>query len=205
MTDPSTVYILDDDEGVRDSLSALLKARGLTVTTFSSGSEFLDRTDSAPMGCLLLDVRMPGLSGLEVQQRLNEMGWQTPVILMTGHGDLPMAVQAMKAGAFDFIEKPFDKEALLQRVQQAFERSAELGRDTAAVQAIEVNLKRLTPREKDVLEKLVEGHPNKVIAYELGISARTVEVHRGRVMEKMQARTLSHLVRMAIATGIVSA
>ncbi|GBF27998.1 transcriptional regulatory protein FixJ [bacterium MnTg02] len=202
MTDSQTVFVVDDDEAVRDSLKVLLESSGLAVATFGSGQDFLDCLDQARSGCVILDVRMPGLSGLELQGMLAESQDTIPVIIITGHGDLPMAVQAMKAGAVDFIEKPVDADVLLESVRVALARSKKTIDDTSFLGDLHGRLARLTPRERDVLEQLVVGNLNKIIAHELGISPRTVEVHRARVFEKMEAKNLSHLVRLAIAAGI---
>ena len=201
--DIQTVFVLDDDEAVRDSLGALLESDGFEVATFGSGAEFLDRFDPVRGGCLVLDVRMPGLSGLEIQEKLSEKRIAMPVIIITGHGDVPVAVQAMRAGAVDFIEKPFADDVILESVRLALEQGQQIKQDMASATEIESRLARLTPRERDVLEQLVIGNPNKIIAHELGISPRTVEIHRARVIEKMEARSLSHLVRLAIAVGVV--
>jgi two-component system response regulator FixJ len=200
------VFIVDDDAAVRDSLGALVDSAGLAIESFSSGTVFLETVARDRAGCVLLDVQMPDLSGLEIQARLGATHPGLRVIIVTGHGDVPLAVKAMKAGAFDFIEKPFDDAALLDCVRRAL---AAAGRDghgreepAGAASSGPNGLAQLTPRERDVLQQLIIGNPNKVIAYELGISPRTVEVHRARVMEKMQARNLSHLVRMALAAGL---
>jgi two-component system response regulator FixJ len=199
------VFIVDDDDAVRDSLEALVDSAGLAVESFSSGTMFLKAMAAERIGCVLLDVQMPDLSGLEIQARLGASHPGLRVIIITGHGDVPLAVKAMKAGAFDFIEKPFDDAALLDCVRHALAEAGREGhsREEPADGAAGPNgLGQLTPRERDVLQQLIIGNPNKVIAYELGISPRTVEVHRARVMEKMQARNLSHLVRMALAAGL---
>jgi two-component system response regulator FixJ len=196
-----TVFIVDDDEAVRDSLGALVESAGLTAEPYESGTAFLAAVGPERIGCVLLDVQMPGLGGLEIQQRLATGHAALRVIVVTGHGDVPLAVKAMKAGAFDFIEKPFDDEGLLDCIRRAL-AATERGRSNETASAGLDGLGQLTPRERDVLHQLIVGNPNKVIAYELGISPRTVEVHRARVMEKMQARNLSHLVRMALAAGL---
>lgn len=203
MSGTPTVFVLDDDDGVRDALRALFESFDLSVMTYGSAESFLRDLSSDWVGCIVLDVRMPGLSGLELQEELAAMNISLPVIIVTGHGELPMAVKAMKAGAVDFIEKPFDDDVILGSVREAFSRGSKLRAETASSEAVKVNLKRLTARELEVLEQVALGHPNKVIAYNLGISSRTVEIHRARVVEKMQARNLAHLVRMAIAAGII--
>lgn len=205
MTGIPTVFVLDDDDAVRDALAALLASNGHAVKSYGSGEAFLADLRADFTGCVVLDVRMPGLSGLELQERLAEMQVRLPVIIVTGHGDLPMAVRAMKAGAVDFIEKPYREEAILESVREALSRGVKLQADAAAAEQLRENIERLTPREREVLEQVALGRPNKVVAYELGISARTVEIHRARVIEKLQARNLAHLVRLAIAAGIVSA
>lgn len=201
--DRQTVFVVDDDEAVRDSLGALLESAGFEVESFGSGADFLDRLDPKRGGCIVLDVRMPGLSGLEIQEKLTEKRIALPVIIITGHGDVPIAVQAIKAGAIDFIEKPFGDDVILESVGRALEQGRRNKRDASSAVEIEARMARLTPREREVLGQLVIGNPNKIIAYELGISPRTVEIHRARVIEKMEARSLSHLVRLAITAGVV--
>lgn len=200
---PPTVLIADDDEAVRDSLQVLLEAAGYRVRTFASGSEFLSAARPKGDACLVIDVRMPGLGGLEVQERLQAEGAALPVVVITGHGDVPLAVRAMKAGAADFVEKPFTEAAILGAVERAFEigRRQPSGGTTADADA-KARIGRLSGREREVLDRLVAGKPNKVIAYELSISPRTVEIHRARVMEKTGAKSLSELVVMALAAGI---
>lgn len=196
-----TVHIVDDDDAIRDSLSLLLGAAGLAVATYPSAEAFLAATTEGP-GCILIDVRMPGMGGLDLQEELARRGRRIPVILMTGHADVPIAVKAMKAGAVDFVEKPFDEKAMLAAIQRAFSLGLETARAEAEGAEIGSRLAQLTPREHEVLDALVAGKPNKIIAYELSISPRTVEIHRARVMEKMEARTLSDLVRMALSVGL---
>ncbi|WP_323378251.1 response regulator FixJ [Skermanella mucosa] len=193
---PGTVVVVDDDDAVRDSLQILLESAGFTVEAFASPVEFLASPAPAEAGCLLVDVRMPEMDGIQVQETLNAGNTQLPVIVMTGHADVPLAVRAMKAGAVDFVEKPFDDEAIIETVRRALQLRP------AANPEIVQRIAQLTPREREVLEGLVAGHANKVIAYELDISPRTVEIHRARVMEKMQARSLSQLVRMALEAGV---
>ena len=202
MSQNRTVFIVDDDEAVRDSLDVLLEAAGYATETFESGKVFLEACKSDKSGCVLLDVRMPQMSGLEVLERLRASRPDLPVIMMTGHGDVAMAVGAMKSGAVDFVEKPFQDEPLLASVESALSIAEQQDQQQAMSTEARHHLERLTPRERDVLEQLVIGRPNKVIAHELGCSPRTVEVHRARVMEKMNARSLSHLVRMALSAGI---
>ena len=199
------VFVVDDDAAARDSLGVLLESAGLTVETFASALDFLDAYDPSAPACLALDVRMPDIDGLEALRRLRAMpADQLKVIMITGHGDIDMAVAAMKAGAADFIEKPFDDEQFLERVQTLVAETAELSQRHQSDTETRARLAELTPRERDVLDQVLDGHPNKVIAYNLGISARTVEIHRGRVMQKMQARTLSQLLRMVLRAGVDS-
>lgn len=202
MTDKQTVYVVDDDGAVRDSLSWLLRSVGLEVESFATGHEFLERVQDGCNGCAVLDVRMPGLSGLELQERLVGENVVLPLIIVTGHGDVPMAVRAIKAGAFDFIEKPFNDQVLLDRIQQALKHNAE--ERLLEEKRVDVNtrLNQLTPREREVMELVVVGNPNKAIASQLGISCRTVEIHRGRVMDKMQVGSLSELVRLGVSSGL---
>lgn len=191
-----TIYIVDDDDGMRRALSVLMSTVGYNAVAFERPTEFLQKLDPNQPGCLVLDVRMPEMSGLEVQQQLNRSGSMLPVILITGHGDIPMAVQAMKDGAFDFLQKPFRDQDLLDRINGALKQDAE-NRETVERHA---DLKRrsesLTPREREVMALVVDGRANKVIAIDLGLSERTVEIHRANVMEKMQARSVAHLVKM---------
>jgi two-component system response regulator FixJ len=198
-SDPALVHIVDDDDAVRDSLALLLDAAGIAVRTYDSATSFLTQARGLSVGCILTDVRMPDLDGLGLQRRLTEMGVTLPVIVMTGHGDVPIAVAALKAGAADFLEKPFDDERLIAAVRAALATSWDAQRHAAAAAQIGTRLASLTRREREVLNLLVAGNPNKTIAYDLGASPRTVEVHRARVMEKMGARSLAELVRMVIA------
>jgi two-component system response regulator FixJ len=197
------VYVVDDDDAVRDSLALLLEAAGLRVEAFAAAGEVLQRCRQERPACVITDIRMPGMDGLELQRQLSALQPEVPVIVITGHGDVPLAVQAMKAGACDFIEKPFSDETILASVETAVaqRRPASGSRQAVAAETAE-RLARLTPRELQVFHQLVLGHPNKVIAYHLGISARTVEIHRARVMEKMAVRNLTELVRLSIAAGI---
>lgn len=198
MPDP-TVFIIDDDDAVLDSLSVLLETGGFSVKGFASANAFLAVVQESWRGCILTDVRMPGMDGLELQEKVAEQGLNLPVVVMTGHGDVPIAVRAMKAGAIDFIQKPFDEEMILDSIRRALDLSEQVRSREAASGKLRGRLATLTIREREVLNNLVDGHPNKVIAFNLGISPRTVEIHRARVMEKMQARSLSELVRMTLS------
>lgn len=197
------VYIVDDDDAVRDSLEALLEANGFRVTAFESGSAFLDTEGLAAIGCIVSDIRMPGLDGLQLQIELKSRGVRLPLVFITGHADVPVAVGAMKAGAVDFIEKPFEEELLLAAVRRAIELSREAGHRVAEVAEQQRRVEGLTAREHEVFTCLAQGKQNKVIGLELGISPRTVEIHRARVLEKMGARSVSDLVRAALALGLV--
>ena len=197
----TTVFVVDDDEAVRTSLKLLLRSVGLPVETAASAQEFLDRFDAERPGCLVLDIRMPGLSGLELQERLNAMHAMIPVVFITGHGDVPMAVEAMQHGAVDFIQKPFRDQDLLDRINQALEKDRDNRAGLRERDNIRARIADLTPREKEVLDLVAAGKANKVIASDLEVSQRTVEIHRARVMEKMKASSLAHLVRMVIAAG----
>jgi two-component system, LuxR family, response regulator FixJ len=195
---PPTVYVVDDDESVRGSLRFLLRSAGLESRAFGSAQEFLAVNDPAQPGCLVLDVRMPGMSGLELQQELNLRGAILPVIFITGHGDIPMAVEAMQHGAHDFLQKPFRDEDLIERVQRALAKDAKARAGLEEHKAIRARLESLTPREREVLALMARGKPNKIMAHELGVSQRTVEIHRARVMEKSGASSLAELVRMVM-------
>jgi FixJ family two-component response regulator len=193
------VYIVDDDEAVRESLALLLESMDQNCQSYNSAVDFLDAFDSDMAGCLVLDIRMPGMNGLELQKQLNLQGSILPIIFVTGHGDVPMAVEAMQHGAVDFIQKPYREQDLLDKINMA------IVLDESNRQALEHRhkiidrLSNLTPREKEVMEMMVNGKANKVIAIDLGISQRTVEIHRARVMEKMDTNSLAHLVKMAVA------
>jgi two-component system, LuxR family, response regulator FixJ len=197
MADTPMVHVVDDDDAVRDSLTLLLESAGLAARTYSSATALL-ASPPKPPGCVLTDVRMPDMDGLTLQRSLAESGIRLPVIVMTGHADVPLAVEALKAGATDFLEKPFDDTQLLAAVSRAITASQRIHDEDAAIAAIAARIATLTPRESEVLQLLVEGLPNKTIAYDLGSSPRTVEVHRARIMEKMGARSLAELVRMTI-------
>ena len=190
------VYVVDDDEAVRDSLQMLLESVDLRCETFGSASDFLEGHNPEQHSCLVADIRMPGMSGLDLQDALNERASTIPILFITGHGDVPMAVDAMKSGALDFIQKPFRDQDLLDRIHQALERDQAHREDNRAIADIRDRVARLTAREKEVMERVVKGQANKVIALDLGVSQRTVEIHRARVMQKMRARSLAELVRM---------
>ena len=196
------VHLIDDDEAVRRSAGFLLKTAGFSVETWSSGIEFLRDVRHADVGCILLDIRMPEMDGLEVQRELNKRGVILPVIVLTGHGDVATAVQAMKAGAVDFLEKPFEKQILLTSLEAAFRRLDHADEAAHSAHDAQVRIASLTGREQDVLRGLVRGHPNKTIAYDLGISPRTVEVHRANLMSKLEVRSLSDALRIAFAAGL---
>jgi two-component system response regulator FixJ len=193
-----TVFVVDDDTAVRQGLRFMLRAAGYSVEAFPSARSFLEDYDPRRGGCLLLDVQMPQMTGLELQQRINVRGWRIPVIFITGHGTVPLAISAMKAGAFDFIEKPLREDALLESIERALhwnDRAYEERLERATLQA---RVASLTLREREVFELVARGEPNKVIARHLGISFRTVELHRAHIIEKLQARSLSDLIRMGI-------
>jgi two-component system, LuxR family, response regulator FixJ len=193
-----TVFVVDDDEGVRNSLRLLLKSVGIASRTMGSAKEFLDSYKPNQPGCLVLDVRMPSMSGIELQQQLNLRGAVIPIIFITGHGDVPMAVEAMQQGAFDFLQKPFRDQDLIDRIQRALERDSRSRAALGQRARIRERLESLTPRERQVMSLMTRGMPNKVMAAELGVSQRTVEIHRARVMEKSDAASLAQLVRMVI-------
>jgi two-component system response regulator FixJ len=201
MSDSRTVYLVDDEEAIRKSASFMLKTSGFTVKSYVSGVEFLKERDLDP-GCILLDVRMPGMDGLEVQRELRGRGILFPVIVMTGHGDISTSVQAMKGGAVDFIEKPFEKAVLIAALEQGFDRLSRSGPAKVRGEEAKVKLAALTAREKDVLEGLARGLPNKTIGYDLGISPRTVEIHRANLMTKLGVASLSDALRIAFSAGL---
>ena len=196
------VFVVEGDDAARESLEALLETAGYRTAAFASGAAFLDSLGSASGACVVLDIKMPEMDGLEVQRHLNDSGALLPVIFITGHGDVAMAVQAMHAGAIDFIEKPIGRDRLLGSVARAIDVSRNVRRDEEEKSGIVTRMERLTARERDVLGRLVAGQPNKVAARDLGISHRTVEIYRKNVMTKMGAKSLSHLVRMAIVAGL---
>jgi two-component system response regulator FixJ len=196
--EPATVFIVDDDEAVRGSIKLLLKTLGLATQAFASAQEFLATFDKGRVGCLVLDIRMPGMSGLELQEELNARGAMLPIIFITGHGDVPMAVEAMQRGAMDFLQKPFRDQDLLDRITKALQKDR-AGRDLLGNrERIGVRIATLTPREREVMTLVTQGKANKVIAADLNLSQRTVEIHRAHVMEKMGANSLAHLVHMVI-------
>lgn len=198
----TTVFIIDDDEGMRESLAFLVESVGLHAEAFDSAEAFLEHHDPAMRGCILLDVRMPGMGGIELQQRLHADHAHPPVILLTAHGDVQMAVRAMRAGAFDFIEKPCNDQDLIDRIHKAIRHDAKSRLDRTAAREIERRVSELSPREREVMELVIDGMLNKQIAAALDISIKTVEVHRSRVMEKMQADGLAELVRMVVRAGV---
>lgn len=199
MSEERLIHLVDDDEAIRRSAGFMLKTSGFRVRTYESGDALLKEASRLEPGCILLDIRMPGMDGLEVQKELRDRGVALPVVIMTGHGDVTLAVQAMKVGAVDFIEKPFEKAVLLDAIAQAFERidRSKAGADRAKEAG--VRLQSLTPREREVLDGLAQGLPNKTIAYDLGISPRTVEIHRANLMTKLEVRSLSEALRIAFA------
>ena len=196
-----TVFVVDDDRAVRESLALLVQSVGLEVETFAGAGEFLDAYRPDRRGCLITDIRMPGMSGLELQERLTEDGYHIPVIVLTGFGDVPAAVRALKGGAVDFVEKPFNPQALLDLVQQALVRDTELREQAAREADLAERMALLTPREGEIMALVVAGKANKVIAIDLSISERTVELHRGRIMKKMQARSVAELMRIVLPPG----
>ena len=200
MTDiQQTVYVVEDDEAVRDSLELLLKSDGKPVKTYESATAFLKDYSDKMAGCIVLDIRMPGMDGMEHQKKLNEKHSILPIIFVTGHGDVPMAVDAMKEGAVDFIQKPYREEALLEKIEAALKQDLEQRKSLDENQEIIRRVKSLTPREHEIMDRMIAGQANKVIAIELEISQRTVEIHRSRVMHKMGTHSLAHLVRMVLS------
>lgn len=197
----ATVFVVDDDQAMRNSLKWLIESVGVPVESFASADEFLARYEAGRPGCLVLDVRMPGMSGLELQEHLSSRNTRVPAVIITGHGDVPMAVRAMKAGAVDFIEKPFNDEALLDAIRRALAFEERQRSEQYEHREIQARIDHLTPREREVMEMVTEGRSNKEIANALGVSAKTIEAHRARVMEKMQAGSLAELVRMAMAVA----
>ncbi len=203
MNKQPTIFIVDDDEQVRNALTLLMESVGLQVEKFSTAQDYLDTFDSSKAGCLILDVRMPGMSGLDLQARMTAEKIHPPIIIITGHGDVPMAVKAVSAGAIDFIEKPFNNQSMLDSVHRAIELDALHRGESSRLEDIEEHFNSLTPREKEVLLSVIEGKRNKVIAFDLNISQSTVEAHRSKVMDKMSASSLSNLMRMAISLKLI--
>jgi len=199
---PPTIFIVDDDPGVLKGLSRLLRAARLDVLAFSSPQEFLARHDPRAPGCLVLDVAMPGLNGLELQAALGARGSAVPIIFLTGHGDIPMSVQAMKRGAADFLTKPVNDEELLKAVRLALEKDRVGRQERAEIEAIKQRLATLTPREREVMEHVISGQLNKQTAADLGTVEKTIKVHRARVMQKMQVQSVAELVRLAEKVGV---
>lgn len=204
MAADAIVHVIDDDEAVRQSIEFLLRTSGVTARTYESASAFLDVLPTIEPGCIITDVRMPGISGIDLLRRLGEMRIRIPVIVITGHGDVPLAVEAMKNGAIDFLEKPFEDEPLLASVRSALNRSQENAAHDAERVEVAARLATLTNRERDVLDGLVAGKPNKIIAFDLAISPRTVEIYRANVMTKMEAASLPELVRMTLVAGLTN-
>jgi two-component system response regulator FixJ len=202
MSERKRIHLVDDEESVRRSTSFMLRTSGYDVDTYGSGVDFLGKVGDAKPGCILLDVRMPEMDGIEVQAELAKRGVKLPVIVLTGHGDVGTAVAAMKGGAIDFLEKPFEKDALVEALERGFERLEEGDAALASRAEAERRIALLSPREQDVLRGLARGYPNKTIAYDLGISPRTVEVHRANAMAKLEARSLSEALRLAFAVGL---
>jgi len=204
MAADAIVHVIDDDEAVRQSLEFLLRTAGVAARTYDSAAAFLKELPTIENGCVITDVRMPGISGIELLRRLGELQVKLPVIVITGHGDVPLAVEAMKSGAVDFFEKPYEDELLLGSVRSALDRSQQNASRDSRRAEVEARLANLTNREREVLQGLVAGKPNKVIAFDLAISPRTVEIYRANVMTKMAAASLSELVRMALVSGLMN-
>lgn len=202
MTGQHILYLVDDDEAIRHSASFMLRHEGFVVKTYEDGVSFLEQLDSKARGCVLLDLRMPRMDGLAVQQKLTEKGNDLPVIILTGHGDVPVAVQAMKAGAVDFVQKPYEKQTLLKAIERAFEQMDQEVSNSARAREAKARLTALTAREREVLERLVQGLTNKAIAEDLGISPRTIEIHRANLMMKLEADSLSSALRIAFYAGL---
>ncbi len=200
MTEDQHVFVVDDDAVIRDSMMMLLEGAGFRVRTFASARYFLEDTEPK-QGCVVADIRMPDMSGLELQEEIARRQSGLPVIIITGHGDVPLAVRALKAGAIDFIEKPFDDEKMIDSIRRALDEGSKIRNRSAGTKAAADQLALLTPRERSVFDKLVQGCSNKIVAYELGISPRTVEIHRAHIMDKMDASSLSDLVRVVLAAG----
>lgn len=198
---PQKIYIVDDDEGVRDSLTELLGSVGLKAQTHSTANEFLENFEPSQSGCVLVDVRMPGMSGIELQHKLNELGSILPVIIMTGHGDITMAVQAMKDGAFEFLQKPFRDQELLDAISSALEKEKLARAKHNNQEEIKKRINSLTARERQVIDRVLEGKANKIIARELEISDRTIEIHRSHAMQKLGATSIAEMVKIMLDFG----
>jgi len=198
------VYVIDDDEAMRDSLSFLLESAGFDVTLFESALKFLDALPELAFGCVVSDVRMPGLDGIELLKRMKTRTGALPIIIMTGHGDIPLAVEAMKLGAIDFLEKPFEDDRLITMIEMAVQQAAPAAKNQALTQEIVARVATLSPRERQVMDGLIAGLSNKMIARDYDISPRTIEVYRANVMTKMQANSLSELVRFAMRAGLLN-
>lgn len=197
MDSKPSVFLIDDDPGIQDAMRRLLKSIGLPLYTFTTAQEFLEKYDpETNVGCLILDIRMPGMSGLELQQRLRERGDDIPIIIVSAHADVPMTVRAIKAGALDFLEKPYNEQVLLDRIQEGIQYNMKRRGEQGERVEIEKRMEDLTPRETEVLDLLVSGKPNKTIAEDLNISRKTLDIHRGKVLQKMKAETVADLVRM---------
>jgi two-component system, LuxR family, response regulator FixJ len=205
MPDNSTVHVIDDDEAARESLAFLLRSAKMDVRSYESAEDFLENLSGLAIGCIVTDVRMPGMSGIDLLRKLRDIDVRMPVIVITGHGDVPLAVEAMRIGALDFLEKPYDDEALIASVQNALGAGEKINAESREKAHLLDRLATLSSRERDVLEGLVAGQPNKIIAFNLGISPRTVEIYRANVMTKMKAGSLSELVRMALISGLTPA
>jgi FixJ family two-component response regulator len=201
MTDEATVFVVDDDDAVRDSVMLLLRSMGLATEGYADGQAFLDAVDTKRAGCIVLDVRMPGMSGMDLQKKLNDLGSTLPIIFVTGHGDVPMAVEAMRAGAEEFLQKPFRDQDLLDRVHTALQRDQDDRATTTQRQEVHDRVAQLTAREREVFDRLVDGKSTKQIAAAFSLSPRTVEIHRSRVLEKMGVRSVAELVKLALAGG----
>jgi FixJ family two-component response regulator len=203
MTEPNpTIFVIDDDASIRKSLSRLLRSVGQTTETFASAEEFLGREHFDGIGCLILDVQMPGLSGMDLQVELNKADYHLPIIFITGHGDIPMSVEAMRKGAVDFLTKPFDDEELLQAVEKAIEKGRQTRAEYDEILDIRRRIQLLTPREHEVLRQVIIGLLNKQIAWNLDIAEKTVKIHRGRIMEKLRVQSVADLVRLAEKAGV---
>jgi two-component system response regulator FixJ len=202
MPSDSVVHVIDDDDAVRESLAFLLRSAKIDVRSYQTAEDFLDQLPSVKMGCIVTDVRMPGMSGIDLLRKLREIDINLPVIVITGHGDVPLAVEAMRIGAIDFLEKPFNDEALLTSIRNALGVGEQVSAKSSERADLLDRIAALSSREREVLEGLVAGQPNKIIAFNLGISPRTIEIYRANVMTKMKAGSLSELVRMALVAGL---